>query len=240
MSPPEAALTPHTHIGLGFRLYNRKRMSLSPHFPYVHLDEPAKGKAEGTTVYITDVSIRGIQVLHQRELGTDNPTIRFEWDGTRIEGKGRPLSSRPVERQSTKGVQHLTSTQFELEEMTPESEAAMQKLVEYHVERALDEQLSNARGIPVVGTRTYQAGAAAHGYRRWTLNDDSTWTSENTKDRTQPEEGFTVSLDERDDEVERLRELYVESDVAQRRLIRRLAELSLSERAGVPTRRYTP
>lgn len=216
-------------------------MTLAPHFPYVHLDEPTRGKADGKVVYITDVSIDGVQVLHQSPLSSESPMIEFSWSGSTVQGKGTVKSTHPVERKTQSGVQHLQSSQVDLEDLDPQGKKVLQDLVEHHLERALDERRSNARGVPVAtGASWYRTASARSGYIIWQLNADGSWTSADSDEPAQPSEGFTVSKDENDEEVSRLREVYAESDRSRRDLIRKMAELSVSEKAGVPTRRYTP
>ena len=56
----------------------------------------------------------------------------------------------------------------------------------------------------------------------------------------QPANGFTVSAAETDENVSMLCDAYEAGDAENRRLIRIMAELSISKAEGIPTRRYEP
>ena len=61
-----------------------------------------------------------------------------------------------------------------------------------------------------------------------------------TSDPAQPASGFTLSTEESRDQVELLRSTYVTADANMRTVIQKLAELSIANPDGIPTRRYTP
>jgi hypothetical protein len=115
---------------------------------------------------------------------------------------------------------------------------ALRALVEAHVERALDEQKANAKGIPPIAAQSAQKGGAAIYARHEFVH--GTWRKLVTSDPAQPESGFTVSSEEQREQVELLRSAYVTSDANMRTVIRKLAELSIANPDGIPTRRYTP
>ncbi len=52
--------------------------------------------------------------------------------------------------------------------------------------------------------------------------------------------GFTISAEEEQSHIDLLCETYVSSDAASRKLIKLMAELSISKAEGIPTRRYSP
>jgi hypothetical protein len=52
--------------------------------------------------------------------------------------------------------------------------------------------------------------------------------------------GFTISADEPAEHVALLCETYESSDAESRKLIKVMAELSISKAEGIPTRRYSP
>jgi len=61
-----------------------------------------------------------------------------------------------------------------------------------------------------------------------------------TKEPRQPMNGFTVSASESDESLSLLCEAYEAGNIEARRLIRTMAELSISKSEGIPTRRYDP
>ncbi len=119
-----------------------------------------------------------------------------------------------------------------------DSETILRDLIAQRVIHALEEQKANARGIPPIGTYHYQVGKGDR-FRRceWV---EGKWRKAETSIRTQPIEGFTVSVEVEQREVDLLCRTYEETTDEGRRLTRILAQLSISKAEGTPTRRYVP
>src|SRR5690606_27789254 len=110
---------------------------------------------------------------------------------------------------------------------------------EHHVARALDEQKANARGLPAVAPASFQTGRATRFLRHELVLGK--WNETPTTDPSQPEHGFTVSAGHSPREIEMLRSAFERGDgKVDRDLIRRLAQLSIGNREGIPTRRFMP
>ena len=127
---------------------------------------------------------------------------------------------------------------MEITSIREDTEGTLRGLVEHHVERALDEQKANARGVPPLGAQSVQSGEASTYARHELVN--GVWRKIVTTDRAQPLSGFTVSSEETRDQVEMLRSAYEIADLPMRQMIRKLAEMSVSVREGIPMRKYTP
>jgi hypothetical protein len=112
-------------------------------------------------------------------------------------------------------------------------------MISHFVALALDEQKANARGIPANAAQSFQSGKGTE-FLRCDFIARGRWTRTKTSEADQPREGFTVSVDEDSEEIERLCTAYETGDLAGRRLIRTLAAMSISKAEGVPTRRYVP
>src|SRR5205809_314982 len=69
---------------------------------------------------------------------------------------------------------------------------------------------------------------------------NGSWRRTATTRPEQPANGFTISATEDREHIEMLCHTFANSDEPGRRLIKLMAELSISQSEGVPTRRYTP
>lgn len=123
-------------------------------------------------------------------------------------------------------------------ESTAETAVILRAIVADHVARALDEQKANARGIPPTAVHAVQTGVAREFVRHELTS--AGWRQAATLQKAQPRDGFTVAADLTDEEVEMLRAAYASGDAAMRSVIRKTAELSIANAAGIPARRYSP
>ena len=110
--------------------------------------------------------------------------------------------------------------------------------MEYQVERALDEQKANAKGIPPIAAQSVQTAQSSTYMRHELVN--GVWRKIVTTDSGQPMAGFTVSSAETRDQIEILRSAYQIADPEMKRVIQMIAGLTLSQTEGIPMRRYTP
>lgn len=201
---------------------------------------PMRATAGEHPVFVLDISTRGIRLAHQADLGPVGTRVRvaFEWDGesidihcelrwTAVHSKARRPEAKPVHHSGLALAQ-------------PQSNGArkLAAIVESHVVRALDEQKANARGIPAVAANSFQTGAA-RSYARHQLIGKG-WQETPTTDPRQPLTGFTVASDQSRDEIAMLRVAWEAADNSQRQIIRKFAELSISNSDGIPTRKYNP
>jgi hypothetical protein len=116
----------------------------------------------------------------------------------------------------------------------------LRKLIEHHVERALDEQKANARGVPPPVAAHGTLGSVPSSFVRHELTMGR-WREIVTATSAQPEHGFTIAAHTTRSEVEMLRRAYESATTsAERALIRRLAALSVNAGEVVPARRYVP
>jgi hypothetical protein len=125
-----------------------------------------------------------------------------------------------------------------ISDANPAAIAPLRELISYFVERALDEQRANARGIPATAALSFQTGKGTDFVCFEFLA--GRWRRTPTKNAQQPFNGFTVSAAETDENLARLCETYEKADLDARKLIRVLAELSISKAEGIPTRKYEP
>ena len=219
-------------------------MTREPEFPKrryerVKLLKPLPATASGRKVFIVDLSVAGFNVVHQEFIGRlgDEPLLSFEWEGRKISVRCT-IARTGVERAGTPSSPTLYQSGLEISEVAQEGKRALRELVHAYVERALDEQKANARGIPPVAVQYQQTGTATDFVRHEFVAGK--WKQHRTRDREQPLNGFTIAADHPQAEVDMLREAWAKGDRAMREIIRQTAELSIKSPDGIPIRRYTP
>jgi hypothetical protein len=205
----------------------------------VHPLKPLPGRIGTQKVFVVDVSLHGMRLAHQYDLGNpgDACHVVFDWDGQHLSMTCR-LTRTDVQRAATGSSRALMHSGAMISEISREARATLRTLIEDHVLRALDEQRANARGIPAVAAQSFQTG---HGeqFIRHELHAGH-WRAVPTVETRQPANGFTISAAQTPIEVQMLRDAYASGDAAARAMIRSMSELSISKTEGIPTRRYMP
>ena len=208
----------------------------------MRLPQPLRATIDGVRAFIVDVSLRGLRVMHQDEIGRVATTclVRAEWDGKPLElhcSIVRTALHKSADGSGSRATYHSGLT---IDRMVGASSVTLRRIVEHHVERALDEQKANARGVPPpLAAQSAQSGGATtyvrHEYRL------GRWREVMTPSSEQPDHGFTISAHTTPAEVEMLRHAYerakTAADVA---VIKRLAAMSVSTHEVVQARRYLP
>lgn len=206
----------------------------------VRLFQPLRGSIGDQKIFVLDVSLLGLRIAHQEPLsaGIDSECrISFEWQGGRIDLRCRLVRSvvhRP-ENGPTRAVYH---SGLEIVFAAAQSREHLANLIHDHVARALDEQKANARGLPAISPQYVHTGGARGFVRHDLIRGE--WRTMQTTDSTQPMSGFTISADEPPQNVAMLREAFVAADPSLRHVIRKMAELSISNTESIPARRYAP
>ncbi|MGZ7040327.1 MAG: hypothetical protein ACXVH7_00920 [Thermoanaerobaculia bacterium] len=200
---------------------------------------PLAASVAGRRVYIIDLSVSGFSVVHQDSIGRigEEPLLTFEWEGKKITVRCA-IARTGVERAGTATQPTLYQSGLDIADLADEGRNALRELVHNHVERALDEQKANAKGIPPLAVQYEQSGNATEFVRHELVAGK--WRYFRTRDKEQPANGFTIAADHPENEVEMLREAYAKGDRSMREIIRQTAELSIKSPDGIPIRRYTP
>jgi hypothetical protein len=207
----------------------------------VRLPEPLRGTIGTARVFVMDVSLRGVRVAHQENVGDigDPCLLRAEWEGKPMEltcTVVRTQVQRPADAKSSRTLYH---SGLEIQQIAAASAKALRSIIEHHIALAIDEQKANARGIPAVAAQSFQTGNARHYVRHELVL--GRWREVATTDATQPDNGFTVAANHTPHEVQMLRNAFERGGISgSRELIRRLAQLSITAGEGIPTRRYMP
>jgi hypothetical protein len=209
-------------------------------FQRVTLVRPLAGRIGAARVFILDASRSGFRVAHQGNIAAVGAecSISFEWEHHRVMAQCR-ITRNTMEKAGRnpeeKSVYHAG---MEIIQASEESMRSIRDMIEALVARALDEQKANARGIPAVAAQTFQTGKGTQ-YLRYELINGA-WRRTATTRADQPTNGFTISDEEAQSHIELLCETWASSNAEGRKLIRVLAELSISKAEGIPTRRYIP
>ena len=206
----------------------------------VTLVRAVSGRIGTSRVYIVDASLNGLRIAHQ---GTLPPigqecVLTFEWEGHALELQCRVTRSTLHKLAKDKNDKSIYHAGLSIEEARGDSFNALRRMVSDVVARALDEQKANARGIPAQAAQIFQTGKGSEFLRFEMVN--GAWRRTTTTRPDQPANGFTISAAEDREHVEMLCQTFESADSEGRRLIRLLAELSISKVEGIPTRRYTP
>lgn len=207
----------------------------------IRLPQPLRATIDGTRAFIVDVSLRGLRVMHQDEIGqvTTSCLVRAEWDGRPLELHCSIVRTALVRSADKAGARAIYHSGLTITRAAGVSAFTLRRMIEHHVELALDEQKANARGIPPMAARSAPARTSTalvrHEYRL------GRWREVTTASAEQPNDGFTISAQTTPAEVEMLRRAYehatTPNDLA---VIRRLAAMSISAAEVVQARRYTP
>ena len=206
----------------------------------VRLIDRLRGTIGSCRVFIADVSTNGLRVLHQEPIGQPGDTVNvsFTWEGRGVTLRCEIVRSLLFRSESSTG-RSLFHTGVRIVHASNAAQATLCELIEAHVARALDEQKANARGVPALAPQSFQSGRASHYVKHELVL--GAWRETATTEPAQPEHGFTVAASHSQHDITMLRSAYERgSGPDGRDLIRRLAQLSIGTREGIPTRRFLP
>jgi hypothetical protein len=190
----------------------------------IHFPQPLTGRLGATEVRLIDLSVLGARVEHALPLVAGaHSRLLFEWDGEPIGADCRIVRSR-----LEKGI-HRSGIEFV--DLPSRMREIIRRLIEMHLRRAFDEHRRAARDLILPPLDAI--ASIDNGYVCLTL-DGGAWLRKRTHDPGQPHEGFTVSADETDAQIELLREAYERSDRHGRKLIQIFAQLSIVDAEGNP------
>jgi hypothetical protein len=244
-------------------------MSRSRRVQRVHLALPVTARFGSHQVVVVDISVLGARIEHHTPLGTATGAVAnlaFYWEDEDIAVDCRVVRSR-LERFSV-GADGLTIYHSGLEFIDPtfETRSALKRIIGTFIARALHEQKLNARGVvptsvekmPIfrygqltenrsdvaeaIGSSVLPSARMAKqtGYICFHFEKNRTWKKKRTHDPGQPPDGFTVSADEDQAQIQMLCEAYEKSDGEGRKMIQLFAQLSIIEGEGIAPGRFEP
>ena len=206
----------------------------------MRLSRPLAARIGDARVYVIDASVEGLRIAHQGGVPQAGQAVRvaFDWEGQSIEVDGDVTSNNLHKLAKSADEKSTYHAGLRITRAIGESATALRQMIADIVARALDEQKANARGIPAGAAQVFQTGKGTDFLRCELV--EGIWRRTSTSRPDQPSNGFTVSEAESPEEVDMLCEAYASADAAGKKLIRTMAEMSISKTEGVPTRRYNP
>ena len=188
-------------------------------FQRLNLTKPLDGWFGDFSVLVVEVSASGAKIVHDEELPMDSRgLLRFSWRGHELE----ILSQITRSEGARSGVHFL------------EKNAEVRSLITDSVNEVLRAQEANAAGDRarnVVGDETLTSASAglrgASGFLQYHLTDAG-WKCHRVLLPDQPEDGFTVSANELQEQIDLLCTTYATGDGEAKRMTRMIAELSVT------------
>lgn len=197
---------------------------------------PIEGRIGRTPVRILDISLRGSRIAHEEPLPVGHTCmLTFQWDNTSIEACCEIVRSR-LHAFARSGHPEF-HTGLRIVEAPNGSAVSLKHLISWHVMRALAEQKADAHGEPP--PEELAPAPIENVFVRCEFMRGR-WRKVTTSDPQQPDLGFTIRASEPSYSVDRLCRVYEHTDADGRRLIQRLAAVSLGNDAALPQRRYVP
>jgi hypothetical protein len=182
----------------------------------LYLTRPLDGTFGKRKVKLIDVSAIGALMENDEgiKVGTRS-TLRFEWRGQPVKIKAQAVRTE----EGRAGVTFLEDSEI-LRRLIADSATEMLRAQQANVE--------GDREHNIVGEDTLTAASAGlrgRGYIMYTFSN-GTWSKRRALLPDQPEDGFTISAAEPEDQVALLCDAYERGDEEARRMTRLLAELS--------------
>jgi hypothetical protein len=188
-------------------------------FQRLTLAEPLDGWFGDFAVRLVDVSASGAQIEFDDPIPHDaRGLLRFFWRGSDVE----------ILAETARLIHHQRMGVKFLEESEPLR--ALLAMSAAEVLRALEANARGDRAANVIGDETLTSAwrTQATGYVSWVFENDA-WQLHPSSDPEQPENGFTISAGETEEQVEMLKQTYETGDEEARTLTRMLAQLSVAD-----------
>ena len=200
---------------------------------------PLRGELDNVPVAISEISLTGVRVIHETRLpATAQHQLRFQWNQFSLHLRCEVARSTIKRLAKKSGETSLYETGLRIMSAIGESDTLLRDLIADFVIRSINEQIANARGIPPLAAYSYQTGKGDR-FRRCEYISGS-WRKIETTEPDQPSNGFTISGDIDPRDVDLLCRTWELCDAEGKRLTQILAQLSISKKEGIPTRRYEP
>lgn len=204
------------------------------------LVRPLATRIGSARVFLINASLSGIRIAHQGNIPAEGSTcgIVFEWEAIPVALECRITRSALHKAARGAGEKSVYHAGMEIVRAGEAAMSTLREMIAGLVARALDEQKANARGIPAVAALSFQTGKGTL-FLRYELVSGA-WRHSETTQPEQPMNGFTISAEEGREHIAMLCETFATADADGRKLIKLMAELSISKAEGIPTRRYNP
>lgn len=186
----------------------------------LNLTKPVDGWFGDFSVLIVEVSATGAKIVHDDELPSGSRgQLRFSWRGVEVE-----ILSEIIRSEGARSGVHFVEQSVELRELIADSAN--------EVLRAQEANASGDREHNVVGDGTLTAASAGaagvpSGFLQYLLTPQG-WRCHRILLPEQPQNGFTVSANESQEQIELLCNTYETGDAEAKRMTRMIAELSVN------------
>lgn len=207
----------------------------------VHLETKLRGSVDAVPIFVTEVSVSGVRVVHENRFPTKPDGVHqlwFDWNEHTLRFQVELIRTTIAKLAKKPGDKSLYDSGLRYVHADAKSDRLLRELIGEYVVRSLNEQIANAHGIPPLAAYSYQTGKGNR-YRRCEYIH-AVWRKAETFDPQQPEFGFTIAADLDPEQVEILCKTWEVVGAEGRRLTQLLAQLSISKMEGIPTRRYEP
>ena len=205
----------------------------------VHLVPPLRGEIDNIPCALAEISLTGARVMHESRLPVSAlHQLKFQWNEFAIRLRCEVARSTIKRLAKKSGETSLYESGLRIMSAVGESATTLRDMIADFVVRSINEQLANARGIPPLAAYSYQTGKGDR-YRRCEFVNGA-WRKIETTEPDQPTNGFTISADVDPRDVDLLCQTWQHCDAEGKRLTQILAQLSISKKEGIPTRRYEP
>lgn len=186
----------------------------------LNLTKPLDGELDGIAVRIVDVSANGAQVELEDQTLPPRGKLRFRWRDEEV-----TLDAQVVRNSEDRAGLHFLEDDETLRRLIAQSAAEVLAAQQANM---AGERERNVISSDDVGELTLTAASAGLGAKAWltfTLGP-SGWKRRKSLLPDQPEDGFTVSASEPDEQIDMLCKTYESGDDEAKRMIRMFAELS--------------
>jgi hypothetical protein len=198
--------------------YSRYVIEERREFQRLNLTKPVDGWFSDFSVLIVEVSASGAKIVHDDEIPRGSRgLLRFSWRGREVE-----ILVQITRSEGARSGLHFLDQSPVLLEMIADSAS--------EVLRAQQANADGDRVRNVVGDETLTAASAgvrlSSGFLQYRLSPDG-WKCHRVLLPDQPEDGFTVSANETQEQIDLLCSTYASGDAEAKRMTRMIAEVSV-------------
>jgi hypothetical protein len=188
-------------------------------FQRLHLTKPIDGWFGDFSVLIVEVSASGAKIVHDEEIPKGaRGLLRFNWRSIDVE-----ILAQITRSDGARSGVHFLDHNSSLREMITDSAS--------EVLRAQQANAQGDRARNIVGDETLTAASAgvraASGFLQYHLTPGG-WKCHRALLPDQPEDGFTVSANESQEQIDLLCNTYEGGDAEAKRMTRMIAEVSVT------------
>ncbi|MGA7615590.1 MAG: hypothetical protein WBX15_10475 [Thermoanaerobaculia bacterium] len=202
---------------------------------WLRIARPISGRMSGGAVTIIDIGTVGALLEHPGELeGGHEDRLTFVWQDIPVE-----VNCEVTFSDDGFWSMDAKQTLFESQVRFTSRSESLYRFLDLYLDRVRKAQQANVDGLieqNVIDQNTTLSdlGEARRSrsstFVAFHLSADGSWTREPSSSDQQPEDGFTLSSTEDEDQMRLLRLSYEESDDEGRRMIREFAKMSIADR----------